>query len=36
VISIAGQKHWLWHAVDQHRIVLDILVQNRRNAKAAK
>jgi transposase-like protein len=36
VISIAGQKHWLWRAVDQHGIVLDILVQICRNAKAAK
>lgn len=36
VISIAGQKHWLWRAVDQHGIVLDILVQSSRNAKAAK
>jgi putative transposase len=35
-ISIAGRKHWLWRAVDQHRIVLDILVQSRRDAKAAK
>jgi putative transposase len=35
-ISIAGKKHWLWRAVDQHGIVLDILVQSRRNAKAAK
>jgi putative transposase len=36
VISIAGRKHWLWRAVDQHGIVLDILVQSRRDAKAAK
>jgi putative transposase len=36
VISIAGKKHWLWRAVDQHGAVLDILVQSRRNAKAAK
>jgi putative transposase len=36
VISIAGRRHWLWRAVDQHGIVLDILVQSRRNAKAAK
>jgi putative transposase len=36
VISVAGRKHWLWRAVDQHGIVLDILVQSRRNAKAAK
>src|ERR687893_765795 len=36
VISIAGKKHWLWRAVDQHGVVLDILVQSRRNATAAK
>jgi putative transposase len=36
VISIAGRKHWLWRAVDQYGVVLDILVQSRRNAKAAK
>src|SRR4051812_19380412 len=35
-ISIAGQKHWLWRPVDQHGVVLDILVQRRRNANAAK
>jgi putative transposase len=35
-INIAGRKHWLWRAVDQHGVVLDILVQSRRNAKAAK
>jgi putative transposase len=36
VISIGGRKHWLWRAVDQHGVVLDILVQSRRNMKAAK
>jgi len=36
VICIAGRKHWLWRAVDQHGMVLDILVQSRRNAKAAE
>jgi putative transposase len=36
VISIAGGKHWLWRAVDQLGVVLDILVQSQRNAKAAK
>src|ERR687895_1092120 len=36
VISIAGRKHWLWRAVDQHGVVLDILVQRRRDSKAAK
>jgi putative transposase len=35
-ISIAGRKYWLWRAVDQHGVVLDILVQSRRNATAAK
>jgi putative transposase len=24
VISIAGRKHWLWRAIDQHGLVLDI------------
>jgi putative transposase len=36
VISIDGRKHWLWRAVDQHGTVLDVLVQSRRDAKAAK
>jgi putative transposase len=36
VISIAGRKHWLWRAVDQHGHVLDILVQSRRNSEAAE
>ena len=35
VITIRGKKHWLWRAVDQHGFVLDVLVQSRRNAKAA-
>jgi putative transposase len=36
VINVSGRKHWLWRAVDQHGVVLDILVQSRRNSKAAK
>jgi putative transposase len=36
VITISGKKYWLWRAVDQHGVVLDILVQSRRDAKAAK
>ena len=36
VITIAGQKHWLWRAVDQEGFVLDVLVQSRRDKKAAK
>ncbi len=36
VVTIAGKKQWLWRAVDQEGFVLDVLVQSRRNAKAAK
>lgn len=36
VITIAGQKHWLWRAVDQDGYVLDEIVQTRRDTKAAK
>jgi putative transposase len=35
-IRIQGVQHYLWRAVDQHGVVLDILVQPRRDAKAAK
>jgi putative transposase len=35
-VKIAGVKHWLWRAVDQDGIVLDILVQSRRNKEAAE
>src|SRR6476646_2707534 len=34
--KINGKIHYLWRAVDQHSNVLDILVQPRRDAKAAK
>jgi putative transposase len=36
VVTIAGQKHWLWRAVDQDDYVLDEIVQTRRDTKAAK
>lgn len=36
VITIRGKKRWLWRAVDQDGFVLDVLVQSRRNTKAAK
>src|SRR3954453_17882064 len=36
VITIAGEKYWLWRAVDQEGFVLDVLVQSRRDKKAAK
>ena len=35
-IRLQGVQHYLWRAVDQHGVVLDILVQERRDAKAAK
>ncbi len=35
-ITIRGKTHYLWRAVDQHGTVLDILVQSRRHAAAAK
>ena len=36
VITIRGKKHWLWREIATNGEVLDILVQTRRNAKAAK
>ena len=36
VIAIKGKHHWLWRAVDQNGYVLDVLVQSRRNSKAAE
>jgi len=35
-ISINGEQHYLWRAVDQEGTVLDILVQRRRDTAAAK
>jgi putative transposase len=35
-LSIRGERHDLWRAVDQDGHVLDILVQRRRDRKAAK
>src|SRR5215469_4102687 len=35
-LKINGETHYLWRAVDQDGNVLDILVQSRRNKKAAK
>jgi len=34
-MRIAGVQHWLWRAVDQTGIVLDVLLQSRRNKEAA-
>ena len=36
VVSIAGEQCWLWRAVDQNGFVLDVLVQKRRDAHAAR
>ena len=36
VITIAGKRHWLWRAIDQDGRVLDVLVQSRRDKRAAK
>src|SRR5215204_2839439 len=35
-LKIDGRRHWLWRAVDQAGVVLDILVQPRRNQEAAE
>ena len=35
-LRIGGKQHYLWRAIDQDGHVLDILVQSRRNTKAAK
>jgi putative transposase len=34
-IKIAGKTHYLWRAVDQHGVVLDILVTSRGDTRAA-
>src|ERR671931_2235702 len=35
-LRIKGERHYLWRAVDQEGNVLDILVQRRRDTRAAK
>ena len=35
-LTIKGKRHYLWRAVDQDGNILDILVQRRRDKKAAK
>jgi putative transposase len=35
-LTINGERHYLWRAVDQEDLVLDILVQSHRNKQAAK
>ena len=35
-LTIKGERHYLWRAVDQDGNILDILVQRRRDKQAAK
>ena len=35
-LKMNGKRHWLWRAVDKHGVVLDILVQQRRDQLAAE
>src|SRR3954465_5765582 len=35
-LMIGGKKHWLWRAVAEEGVVLDVLVQSRRDKQAAK
>jgi putative transposase len=35
-LKVKGKKHWLWRAVDRDGLVLDLLVQERRNQEAAE
>jgi putative transposase len=35
-LKINGRHYWLWRVVDQEGVVLDILVQERRNQAAAE
>ncbi len=35
-VTIRGQRHYLWRAVDEEGDVIDILVQSRRDRRAAK
>ncbi len=35
-VTIKGERHYLWRAVDQDGDVIDVLVQRNRNARAAK
>jgi putative transposase len=36
VVKISGRKFWLWRAVDQHGIVLEEILQSKRDKRAAK
>ena len=35
-VRISGRKYWLWRAVDQHGVVLDEILEPKRDKRAAK
>jgi putative transposase len=35
-VTINGERHFLWRAIDQNGVVLEVLVQKRRTTKAAR
>jgi putative transposase len=36
VVTIGGEQHWLWRAVDQDGYILDEIVQTRRDTGGSK
>jgi len=36
IVKISGRKYWLWRAIDQHGVVLDEILQPKRDKRAAK
>jgi putative transposase len=36
VVKITGRSYWLWRAVDQHGVVLEEILQSKRDKRAAK
>ncbi|MVN89495.1 IS6 family transposase [Deinococcus sp. HMF7620] len=35
-VDVGGITHWLWRAVDEHGVVLDVFLQRHRDTRAAK
>ena len=35
-VDVSGITHWLWRAVDEHGVVLDVLLQRHRDTEAAQ
>ena len=36
VVTMHGEKHWLWRALDEHGDLPEVLVQSRRDKAAAR